>query len=792
MHFLSTIMRLFNRFWHGFVLGKHLPVYMGLIVTYIVLTLFSTNQLLVRNLRDRLDNMVYDFRFNLAPVATRNPEFNIVIVDYDERSLGAEGQWPWSRFKIGEMVSRLAEYGVLVVGFDVYFPEYERNLVRELEQRVELDPDYAPATGDLLGQLDDMRDLLDGDLYFAESMQATDVVLGFSFRPAEAVRSGVLPAEIFSIAQTDTEVISLNEMQGYVGNVDILQNGARGAGFFDTVPDIDGVIRRSPLFMKYRNRIYPSLALEMARLYYFEDQFSFDIDGAENSSFRELQGIYVGKVRIPTDEQGRVLVPFVGPARSYTYISATDVLRGTLTPAEQEQLFNSMVLIGTTSTGLYDLRATPVQAVYPGVEVHANILNAILSSAPSVVIDEASAAAVDGTFSGLASALSSSRQSPFPTRPDWQAGAVMSAIIVVGIALSLIYPYLGPGLLALSSITFMIGLAVLNFQLWSTYKLDISLIALLLLILLITVVNLTYGFLKEGLTKKAIKGMFDQYVPPAHINAMLDNPEKYNFAGESKELSILFTDIRGFTSISEKLTAAELKNMLNDFFTPLTAIIFEHNGTIDKYVGDMIMAFWGAPLDDPNHRVHAVQAALRMLAKVEELQPVFKARGLDEVRIGAGINSGVVSVGDMGSTYRRSYTVLGDAVNLASRLESITKTYGVRFLIGEDTFRKLDGFLCRRVDKVQVKGKEESICIYQPLCEESAATDGLRELVDEYHRAYDYYLAQRWNEAETLFRWLQQIDPDTQLYSIYLQRIPTLREQQLPADWDGTYRHTSK
>lgn len=595
MAILPLIKRQLNRFWHSFVLGKHLPAYLGLLVTYLVLTLFSTNQPTVRSLRDRLDNVIYDLRFNMAPVAIRNVEHKIVIVDYDEKSLTAEGQWPWSRFKIGELVTRLADYGVLVVGFDVYFPEYERNLVRELEQRVELNPDYQVASEQLLGDLDEVRDLLDGDLYFAESMQATDVVLGFSFRPTEQVQGGVLPAEIFSISDADSEVISLSPMLGYTGNVDVLQNSAAGAGFFDTVPDLDGIIRRSPLFLQYDSSIYPSLGLEMARLYYFEENFALDIDGDVQSSNRELQGIYMGRIRIPTDEQGRVLVPYVGPAGSYPYISATDVLRGTLTPEQEESLVNSLVLVGTTATGLYDLRATPVQGVYPGVEVHANILNAILSSAPSLVIDEEGAESVQGSSSGLAAALDAGRQSPFPTKPDWQVGAMMSAIIVIGIGLSLIYPHLGPGLLALSSATFMLGLTVLNFQLWSTYKLDISLIALLVLILLITVVNLTYGFLKEGLTKRAIKGMFEQYVPPAHINSMLDNPDKYNFSGESKEISILFTDIRGFTSISEKLTAVELKSMLNDFFTPLTAIIFEHNGTIDKYVGDMIMAFWGAP-----------------------------------------------------------------------------------------------------------------------------------------------------------------------------------------------------
>ncbi len=216
------------------------------------------------------------------------------------------------------------------------------------------------------------------------------------------------------------------------------------------------------------------------------------------------------------------------------------------------------------------------------------------------------------------------RRNPFPNRPDWASGAVTVAILLIGIGLALVYPHLGPALLALSSFTFMIGMVVLNFWLWSSYNLDFSLVILLLLILLIAVINMTYGFLKEGMSRKLIKGMFDQYVPPAHIDAMLNNPDQYNFSGESKELSVLFSDIRNFTTISEKLKAIELKAMLNEFFTPITGIIFEHNGTIDKYVGDMVMAFWGAPLDDPNHRSNAVAAALAMQKKVEELKPLFK------------------------------------------------------------------------------------------------------------------------------------------------------------------------
>lgn len=789
MAVFEVIQKVLHRFRFYLFRGSHLPVFLGLLSTFLCWWLYTSAPPAIDALLDRLDNVVYDQRFNLMLQPIPETDHKIIIIDYDQKSLEAEGQWPWSRFKLGDLVARLANYGVLVIGFDVWFPEYERNLITELQERIGDEESVAA----IFSQLRDMEDILDADKYFSEQMQYTDVVLGFSFRPEEALRNGVLPEPVISIADTISENLALDEMQGYVGNVDILQSGAAGAGFFDTSPDLDGIIRRSPLIMLYLNHLYPSLALEMARLYYLEDNFSLETELI--GSIRTITGVRMGQILIPTDRTGRVLVPFVGPSRlgtsgSYTYISATDVLRDTLSKEEVGALENSLVLIGSTATGLYDLRSTPLEGVYPGVEIHANILNAILRSSPVTSIGAETV--VEDGFGNIMAAINSAQGSTFPSKPDWERGAVIFAILLIGILLSFIYPILGPALLAVSSLAFMLGLVILNFKLWTDYSLDISLVILLFLILFITIVNMSYGFLREGLSRRTLKGMFDQYVPPAHIDAMLDNPENYNFEGESKDLSVLFSDIRDFTSISESLSAAELKTLLNDFFTPITGIIFDHNGTIDKYVGDMVMAFWGAPLDDPDHRTHAVLAALKMLEKVEALKPEFVARGLPEINVGIGINSGFMNVGDMGSTYRRSYTVLGDAVNLSSRLEGLTKFYGVKLLIGEETYDNIKGFLCRLVDRVQVKGKEEPIRIYQPLCRMDNASKELIKRVDEYNQAYEKYVRKQWDEAEEMFKNLKRQDPETMFYDIYLERISDLREHDLESDWDGIFRHTEK
>ncbi|MEX2468603.1 MAG: adenylate/guanylate cyclase domain-containing protein, partial [Pseudohongiellaceae bacterium] len=484
-----------------------------------------------------------------------------------------------------------------------------------------------------------------------------------------------------------------------------------------------------------------------------------------------------------------VLVPYLGPSslrsdEPFEYVSATDVLNDN---EEPDVFVNSLVLIGTSAPGLQDIRTTPLDQVYPGVEVHANMLHALLESQPVAV--------VGGEQSDTRSLFADFQRGDsvnFPYRPDWEPGAVLTAIVVLGLVMSLLFPRMGAPTMALTAIVLVAVVGWGNFQLWSVYRMDFSLFILLLLVLAITAVNLVYGFLAESQTRKVIKGMFDQYVPPAHIDSMLENPDNYTFEGESKELTVLFLDIRSFTTISEALSATELKTLLNDFFTPITEIIFKHSGTIDKYVGDMVMAFWGAPLDDPRHRDNAVRGGLEMLERVEELREEFDRRGYPAVNIGVGINTGMMNVGDMGSTYRRSYTVLGDAVNLGSRLEGLTKFYGIRLLIGEETARELDGFLLRLIDRVKVKGKHEAVECFEPLCQLESAGEQLQARVGKYHEALAHYFAQEWDQAEALLNELAAAEPGTLLYRVYLERIATLRETPLPEDWDGSFEHTSK
>jgi len=737
----------------------------------------------------RLDGIIYDQRFNLMPMPVRNYNNKIVIVDIDEKSLQAEGQFPWDRFKLALLLEKLEGYGVLLTGFDITFPEPQRNPVRQIL----IHNDGEALGSDVTEQLLSMEEGLDADINFAETIanSTMDVVLALSFNSTEPVEYGVLPTSIVSLPETVSNTLTLYDMAGYTSNIKVLQSAATGAGHMNQLPDLDGIVRRVPLVVRYQDQLYPTLALEMARLYFFEE--SFQLLTYYNGSDHTLEGIRVGsnsgQYELKTDRFGQVLVPYVGRSHLsgsefYNYVSATDVLNGV---ADPDILENSLVLVGTTAPGQFDLRSTPLEAVSPGVEVHANILNGLLQS---FVIQELEVG--DQLSSGIVADSSTAAISYFPYKPAWETGTLFLVLASVGLILTFMLPQLGPALLAFATVG-LLALAVwFNFMLWSVYKLDISLVLITLLIALLAVLNMAYGFLSERLSRQTIKGMFDQYVPPAHIDAMLKSPENYSFAGESREMTVMFADIRNFTSISEALTATELKTLLNDFFTPVTETIFDNNGTIDKYVGDLVMAFWGAPLTDTAHRIHAVIAALEVLQKVDELRLEFVRRGLPEIRIGVGVNTGIMNVGDMGSVYRRSYTVLGDAVNLSSRLEGLTKYYGVSCLIGENTRDELAGIVCRFIDKVKVKGKDRPVRIYEPICTEKTASAELLVRVDAWNNLLETYFQQQWDAVEQGINTMQKLDSEAILCKIYLQRINKLRNEQLPENWDGAFQHESK
>lgn len=696
---------------------------------------------------NRLDGFIFDIRLK-SSLRFRDSGFaDIIIVDLDEKTMDAIG-WPWPKQRLADLVYNLADAGAVVIVFDAIFADEERNPAKEVLSK--LSPNSAARQ-----EVELLVDEMDGDQKFMESFDATDVMFSYILHESN-IQRGVIPShEIISDSPIDKRA-GITTYSGYESSLPMFHEASVGEGFMNSSPDADGFLRRSSLILRYGDKLFPSLSLEAARLYTLAEDIKVKTQKA--GQLVNVEGVIIGNQLIPTDAEGRVLIPYRGPMKSFPYVSAIDILENDF----DHTLFeSSIVMVGTSAIGLADLRSTPVGVQYPGVEVHANVIEGLLD--PSIL----------------------------KYRPDWWEALVSIYILCLGVFLAILMPLLGPVMMTLAGMLALAGTIAGNFWLWNNANIALPMTSSILLLLLLMMYNVGTGFFAENKRRQQIKGMFNQYVPPAHIDKMLDDPSSVNMEGERKELSVLFSDIRSFTTISEKLSANELKVMLNRYFDPITETIFYHQGTIDKYVGDMVMAFWGAPLDDPKHAQNSVETAFEMLRITERLREEFKKDGLPEVKVGIGINTGDMNVGDMGSTFRKAYTVLGDAVNLGSRLEGLTKFYGVELLVSQATIDQCDDILHRRIDRVKVKGKNEAVAIVEPIMPERVTEEFLSEL-DQYHQAYDFYLTQDWNNATNAFIALKEKNATDILYDEYLQRIESLRQQDLPADWDGSFTHTSK
>jgi adenylate cyclase len=731
--------------------GKLVPIGLGALLVALFLWIQHTGHGGVAAVRDRLEYLAYDLRLKASLPARPAPPQDILIIDIDEASLQQEGRWPWPRARLAELVARLQAAGAAVIALDMVLSEPEADPLAGLLARIP--PELVH--GELAAFLEDESRRAQGDRRLARQFAAGDTVLGVILHNQPSAPAGALPAPLFTVAD-DAPPLLVPAMPTYTANIGILQSATDYAGFLTALPDSDGVIRRAPLLLRHGDGLYPSLALEAARLYLLSERPQ--LRTAVLGDATAIEGIDLAGHPIPTDAAGRVLVPYLGPSGSFARLSAAAVLRDAFAA---EAVANRIVLIGTSALALADLKATPVQSVYPGVEVHANLIAGILSGR-------------------------------FPHEPAWAPGASFLLLLGLGLLLAIGLPLLTEtGMLALTAAA-LGGLILANAWLWNRSGLALELATPVLMILSLAVFHLGYGFLFEARGRRQLKDMFGQYVPPALVEEMNRTGGRYDFAGESRELSVLFADIRNFTTLSETLSAADLKALLNRFFTPMTRIIFDRRGTIDKYVGDMIMAFWGAPVRDAGHAGHALAAALDMLRAMEALREEFAREGLPPIAIGIGINSGVMNVGDMGSQYRRAYTVIGDAVNLASRLEGLTRFYGVNLVVGPRTRELATDFVYRRLDRVRVKGKREAVEVFEPLCRIAELDAALRGELETHEQALERFWARDWERAHALFDALRAAHPQTALYALYLDRIGQLRTRALPDDWDGVYERREK
>lgn len=721
----------------------------------------------------RLNALWYDLRFQLLP-PQRDARVPIVIVDLDEATQQREGRWPWDRRKVAQLIHALEDRGATLIGFDVVFSESGSNPARQL-----LDSANVPAVLDRA--LSSLIDEFDGDAALGRAL-GDNTVLGYFFH-ADGGQAGVLPAPFLELNSDDVSPATLISMPDYTSNLEVLTHGALASGFVVAVPDADGVVRRMPLVMRYENGVYASLSLEMARLALRAPWIR--LNQAERGGQAVVTGVQLGRViNVPLDERGNILVPYRGPARSFPTVSATGVLRGDAPAELLDALDGAIVLVGTSALGLADLRTIPLQTGYPGVEAHANVLDTIIYAASQHTGQAASTSA--NRFSGI------SDQSPFYLRPDWEPGASLALLLLSGLVLALGLPGRAPSAMLVFSVLWSALVVAVNIGVWHVGHLAFPLALQIVMVTLLAALNIVGGYVTTARQKRSIQTLFGEYVPAEHVQRMLADPKQVSMEGEQRTMTVLFADVRNFTALSESLSAAELKAVLNRYLSAVTEVIFEHHGTIDKYVGDMVMAFWNAPLDDPGHARHAVQAALAMQARMATLRDEFQQEGLPGFHVGIGINTGPMNVGDMGSRYRRAYTVLGDAVNLASRLEALTSFYGVPILVADTTRADAPEFIYRTVDLVRVKGRQQSVTVSQPLDTIRDASDDVKAVAEQHERALGHYRARRWDQARAQFEALAQKHPDDAVVQRYLRRMAETDADQLPAQWSAVYQHETK
>ena len=591
----------------------------------------------------RLDNIIYDARLTLTMPGGVDPR--IVILDIDERSLdkNALGHWPWPRDKLAALITKLFDkYGIAIVGFDVVFAEPDESsglpvLDKLAKGRLK---DVAP----FQSALNQLRPQLDYDAVFAKAIKGRPVVLGYYFNHEKSVRSGAIPAPVLPAGTFQGRQIRFTSWEGYGGNLPELQANAANAGHFNPVVDPDGVSRRVPMLVEYNDAYYDALSLAMIRVLAGNPKVEpgFASEQFSSKSYSGLESVKAGPVTIPVDDTVSALIPYRGRRGSFKYISLADVY---FDRVPKDELRGKIALIGSSAPGLVDLRSTPVGSVYPGVEIHANMIAAMLDN-------------------------------DFKQKPPYMLGAEVVLLLIGGIGLSLLVPLLSPFKATLVSVLATVLIIGLDVLLWTKAGLVLPLASSLLMIAVLFAFNMSWGYFVESRSKRQFTELFGQYVPPELVDKMAEDPEKYSMEGKSEALTVLFSDIVGFTSISESLEPKELSQFINDYLTAMSLVIRSNRGTLDKYIGDAIMAFWGAPVADPEHARQGVITAMAMQAELDQVRAQMRARGWPDIRIGVGVNTGNMSVGDMGSKLRQAYTVMGDAVNLGSRLEGLTRSTG--------------------------------------------------------------------------------------------------------------------
>lgn len=704
-----------------------------------IATILSAIYIFYPKLPDSIDNRFRDYLFNIRGEIPNSQ--NVVIIDIDEKSLKSLGQWPWSRNKLAVILQNLTDMNVGIIGFDIVFPEVDNSsphkVLKELNIKSENAPDY--------------------DMIFAKKIASTPTILGYQFELEKEEHTGnetpEIPA-IFIEKNKTSEANYLIKAQGTILNIPKLQKNSYSSGFFNNIPDESGVIRSVPLVISYDDMIYPSLSLELMRVATQTQKvyINYDAQGINNIVLNELI--------IPTDRHGRLLINFRGKEKNFKYYSALDIYNNKINPREIE---GKIAIIGTSAAGLLDLRATPFESVYPGVEVHAN--------------------AIDNMIQG-----------DFIYKASWVDGANIMIIFLLSILIVFLItftPFWVNPIIATTS--FGASIYFIYYMLF-THGVVLNIFFPLSTTILATIVATMFDYFYEIKQEEAIKKKFASKVSKEVMDDLLKNMDDNKFQAMEKEITVFFSDVRSFTEISESMPNAKaLIEYLNEYMEPMSNIITKYEGTIDKYIGDAIMAYWNAPSDVQNHADKAVEASIEQINYLSILNKKLLSQNQPIIDIGIGLNSGMAIVGEMGSIGRSDYTVIGDSINLGARLESLCKYYDSKLNISNFTKEKLEKeYIFRFLDLVTVKGKSEPIEIWQVI----GLKKSNKSLEDElalYHKAIELYKNSSFKEALVLFKQGEENENKTNknIYQIYIQRCEKYIKTP-PKDFNGVYEHLTK
>ena len=700
------------------------------------------------------------------------PHDAVVLAVIDEKSLNKEGRWPWPRSKIAKLIDYLSDDGAKVIGFDIGFLEPDENtnlkLIDQFEQKIET---LQLKDNKIKEFIKESKLKADNDLILANTIRRSQakIVLGHFFYMSKAALN-------YRITQKDIEIqrkriknskypLRMYDQQNmaidpfinaYIpeANIDILSQAADSSGYFNMVPDEDGFVRWMPLVFKCGRDIYAPLSIQS--VWHYLDQPQLMVKVADYG----IQGIRMGERFIPTAEDGKMLINYLGPEKTFPHYSISDIIQGNI----PKGTFNDkIVMVGATAIAIYDTRSTPLSSSgeYPGLEIHATVINNIITN-------------------------------NFLKKPKWTTIFDALAILIIGLFTGVVVRRVG----ALKGILFSSALFIiyilLSYWLFIYWGIWVNIIYPLLVLILVYTSLTVYRYLTEEKERKKIKGAFTYYVSSSVVNEMLKHPEKLKLGGDRKELSVLFSDIRGFTTIAEGLTPEELVRLLNEYLTVMTDIVFKYDGTLDKYMGDAIMAIFGAPLDLPDHPIKACHSALEMIEELKNLNQKWIAEGKHPMDIGIGINTGPMMVGNMGSDQRFDFTAMGDSVNLGSRLEGANKSYKTNIIISEFTFERVKNeFTCMELDAVRVKGKKRPVKIYSLVGYQDLP--GIQEeVIKQFNQGVMFYKRRKWDKAIHIFENITAMDPNLYAAQVYIDRCFDLKKNPPPANWDGVYTMTTK